>query len=380
MALWDKARLTFLADFSKILLAMDGVRELPDVVSFAFWARRANLKALKKCYCDTANSYRMGLGLTFHICPANTPINAAFTLSFGLLAGNSCVLRLPSEGTPTSDYLVRGLSNVLAMPEHTALKEAIMLIRYGHDDVVTAFWMAEADGRVVWGGNATIQKMRLYEARPRSREIVFSDRYSCSLINAEAVITLDDDALKKMARQLYNDIYTLDQAACSSPQLVAWTGEANAVTRAQERLWSAIANHAKINYTPGPAQIMDKFVNACNSSINNQQLEMVIRYENLLYRFEQNGLKNQQDHCRGYSGTIHEVALSSLEDLASIVNESYQTLTYFGHSPEDILACIQDNRLRGIDRVVPVGQALEMDILWDGHQLVNSLSRIIDLR
>lgn len=379
-AIWDMTRLAFLADFSKTLLAMDGVKDLPDVVAFAFWARRANMKALKKRFCDADISCRIGLGLTFHICPANTPINAAFTLAFGLIAGNSCVLRLPSEDTPTTDYLVRGLSNVLEMPEHTALKEAIMLIRYGHDDAVTTFWMAEADGRIMWGGDATIQKMRGFEARPRSREIVFSDRYSCSTIDAQSVLALDDDALIKLAHLLYNDIYTMDQAACSSPQLVAWTGKVSAVTSAQDRLWSAVAAHAEIHYTPQPAQIMDKFVNACNSAVENQHTHRVIRYNNLLYRIEQNGLDADQDHCRGYSGTIHEVALASLDELASIINECYQTLTYFGHDSEDILAFVQHNRLRGIDRIVPVGQALEMDILWDGHQMVTSLSRIIDVR
>ena len=377
--LWDTARLSFLADLSKILLAMDDVRELPDVVAFAFWARRANLKALKKQFYGADTPHRIGLGLTFHICPANTPINAAFTLAFGLIAGNSCVLRLPSEDTPTTDYLIRGLNNALAMPEHAALKDALMLIRYGHDDDVTAFWMAEADGRVMWGGDATIQKMRQFDARPRSREIVFSDRYSCSLIDAKSVLNLDDDALAELARQLYNDIYTMDQAACSSPQLVAWTGDANSVTNAQEKLWSAVAAYAETHYTSEPAQIMDKFVNACNSAIENSHINRIIRHNNILYRFEQNELNSNQDHCRGYSGTIHEVTLSSLEELGSIVNESYQTLTYFGYKSEDILAFVHHNRLRGIDRIVPIGQALDMGILWDGHQMITSLSRIIDV-
>lgn len=31
----------------------------------------------------------------------------------------------------------------------------------------------------------------------------------------------------------------------------------------------------------------------------------------------------------------------------------------------------------GVDRVVPVGQAMDMSILWDGMNMIESLSRII---
>ena len=32
---------------------------------------------------------------------------------------------------------------------------------------------------------------------------------------------------------------------------------------------------------------------------------------------------------------------------------------------------------QGVDRVVPVGQALEMDTVWDGRDLIAELSRIV---
>jgi hypothetical protein len=33
--------------------------------------------------------------------------------------------------------------------------------------------------------------------------------------------------------------------------------------------------------------------------------------------------------------------------------------------------------LRGIDRVVPVGRAIDMGLVWDGYDIVTSLSREI---
>ena len=34
-------------------------------------------------------------------------------------------------------------------------------------------------------------------------------------------------------------------------------------------------------------------------------------------------------------------------------------------------------RLRGIDRIVPVGKAMDIGVFWDGHDLVRELSRIV---
>ena len=36
--------------------------------------------------------------------------------------------------------------------------------------------------------------------------------------------------------------------------------------------------------------------------------------------------------------------------------------------------------LEGIDRIVPVGRAVEMDIWWDGYRYNLSLSRRIDIQ
>jgi len=36
--------------------------------------------------------------------------------------------------------------------------------------------------------------------------------------------------------------------------------------------------------------------------------------------------------------------------------------------------------LSGIDRIVPVGKALDMDVTWDGYDIVRSLSRVIDVK
>ena len=48
-----------------------------------------------------------------------------------------------------------------------------------------------------------------------------------------------------------------------------------------------------------------------------------------------------------------------------------------GLEPAEVAALLARAGARGVDRVVPLGQALEMDTVWDGRDLIAALSRII---
>lgn len=376
---FDPARLDFLADLSRMLLADPEAKTLPDVVSFAYWCRRANLTRLADPRSRDTR-VRMGLGLSFHICPSNVPVNFAFSLAFGLLAGNSCVLRLSSKPSATADLIVRSVAALLRQDHHAPLADYVLLTRFERDDALTRFWLSVADARLVWGGDQTVQHMRGLPCPPRSREVAFADRYSLCVLDPQAVLGADHAQLRLLCGNLFNDLYLMDQAACSSPQLVAWIGEACTVEAARTRLWSTLVEHASQRYTPEPVRVMDKYVNACLQALGNDQVHAIERHGNLLYRIQQTALTDRQDERRGYAGTIHEVTLAALSELTPVVNERYQTLTYFGLDEAQLRDFVVSQRLRGIDRVVPVGRALNMDLVWDGYDIVDSLSRLIDFQ
>ena len=53
----------------------------------------------------------------------------------------------------------------------------------------------------------------------------------------------------------------------------------------------------------------------------------------------------------------------------------------FSFHQENLLAnCNEKNCLKGIDRIVPIGQALSIEFNWDGYELFNSMTRTISLR
>lgn len=373
---FDTARVRFLAQLSRRLLADPHVRALPDVATFAYWCRQANLSRMAST-SKVAGRFQMGLGLTFHICPSNVPVNFAFSMAFGLLSGNANVLRLPSKSSPAAEFLLEAIKNELDEPGHDQVRQALLLVRFERDDEVNRFWMSVADGRIVWGGDATVAHMRGFATKARSREVAFVDRYSICVLEPNSILEMDEQALRGFCQRLFNDIYLMDQAACSSPQLCVWIGAQTAVALAQARLWPALTEHAERHYELQTVQVMDKFVQICRLALGQAEARQIFRHQNILYRVELANAGSCQDDSRGYFGTVHEVVFATLDEIAPLVNERYQTLSVQGVATEKVREFIVRNGLNGIDRVVPVGRALDMDIVWDGYDLIGSLSRLI---
>jgi len=74
--------LSFLSDISKQLINSPFVRNYPDVATFAFYCRYANLKVIKMNYTSDIK-LMIGRGILFHIAPGNVPVNFAYSLLAG---------------------------------------------------------------------------------------------------------------------------------------------------------------------------------------------------------------------------------------------------------------------------------------------------------
>ena len=71
--------------------------------------------------------------------------------------------------------------------------------------------------------------------------------------------------------------------------------------------------------------------------------------------------------------------MKSRDELFAVVTEKFQTITQFGIDAAELRRQVVANGLRGIDRIVPIGQAMNIGVVWDGCDLVRSLSRIISV-
>ena len=83
---------------------------------------------------------------------------------------------------------------------------------------------------------------------------------------------------------------------------------------------------------------------------------------------------------RGKWGFFHEYKLKNFSHIKKIINKKIQTITYFGFEKNKFIDLINENNINGIDRVVPFGQALDLGLIWDGYDIISSLTRIVEIR
>lgn len=365
--------MSFLQGLSAGLLQDTAAREYPDVVSFAFWCRTGALRAMKESY--SGQQMRLGRGVVFHIAPSNVPVNFAYSLVVGLLAGNANIVRVPSRDFPQVEIICSTLSKLLKQDEFSHLSDHIVLISYDKNDAVTDFFSAHCDVRVIWGGDRTIADIRRSPLSPRSFDLTFADRYSLCVINADVYPGDADPA--KIAVDFYNDTYLFDQNACTAPHLVIWLGTELNVKRAQELFWGSLHLVVAEKYTLQPVSAVDKLADAYRFAAFTEGCHVRKREDNLIVRIQLDHLRQGLEDVRSTCGYFYEYEAKTLEEIVPLVNRKFQTLAYSGIESAVLRSFIEDNRLTGIDRIVPIGRTLDFSLIWDGYDLISMLSRTV---
>jgi hypothetical protein len=200
------------------------------------------------------------------------------------------------------------------------------------------------------------------------------------VLGAEAVAGLSWQGLKTLASGFYNDAYLFDQNACSSPRLVIWLGSGEEVKKAQDLFWEAVGGQVRQRYELQPVNAVDKYAQLLEISLDCPWVKRVLRHGNWIYRLEITEIPSDLEQVAGKFGTFLEYAAESVDTVAKAVTERFQTLVYFGVEKDDLRGFVLRNRLTGIDRVVPIGAALDIGVIWDGYDLIRTLSRVINFK
>jgi hypothetical protein len=117
---------------------------------------------------------------------------------------------------------------------------------------------------------------------------------------------------------------------------------------------------------------MHNLVFAC-SAILSSPVDECRRYKGLTV-LSLGRLKDfEREHPGG--GLFFEARLERLGDLPPFLCRRDQTLTYFGFALEDLHTLAQSLNGRAIDRIVPIGQALQFHRFWDGYDLLQEFCR-----
>lgn len=380
---FDDDACSFLDALSRNLLRDSAARTYSDVLSFAYWCRMSNLEAKKRKFVSGTIDLRLGRGIAFHVAPSNVPVNFAFSFVFSLLAGNANIVRVPSKAFPQVDALCCVIERTLS--EFSELANENIFIRYPSGSDITLRCSEIADIRIIWGGDRTVQTIRSIPSKPRCVDVAFSDRYSLAVVNGLSVLGLESEGLDRLARNFFNDTYLMDQNACSSPMLVCWENDSR---EARDAFWNAVQEYVNAHYELQPAIAMDKYVQFCEDAIQGRVSESLNGFHGSLVRVDVSSMFEEPsdafDVCdlRGKAGYFYETAISSFGDILPHLDERVQTLAYFGEEGmgADLAKQIVCSRTKGIDRVVPIGSAMDIDMIWDGFDLANTLSRVVDFK
>ena len=368
----------WLSDLSIFLLKDPRTKKFPDVATFAFYCRKANISKLKANHYNP-DEIRIGKGIAFHIAPSNVPVNFAYSLIAGLFSGNINIVKIPSEYFEQIDIIINAINISLAKNKYKELKKRIFIVKYDTDSDITAKISRICDIRVIWGGIETVSNVKKIVSNPRSIDISFPDRYSICVIDAKKYLALNEKA--KLSESFYNDTYLFDQNACTAPHSLFWIGKRNDIKKAKGIFWDILEKTiTDKNYLLHEITAVDKMVTFYNQSMAQNSISKTESKNNLIWRINNTSIYEDIDKYRCTSGYFNEFEINHINEINKLIKRNYQTMSHYGISKEDLVSFFKDNKPLGIDRVVPIGSTLNFSLNWDGYDLINQMSRIIEIK
>ena len=380
---FDPRAVSFAARLSRRLLTDRRIREFPELAALAHWFRQARIDAMAEAYAtERAGTYTVGRGLAFHLAPSNVDSVSVYSWLLSLLAGNTNIVRVSQRLGAQLQLFLEIMTEVAREPGHAAVASRIIIVTYPHDEVTTRMISARCHLRVIWGGDATVATIRGIPLRPTALEVAFPDRFSLAAINAVALLGLDASSLDQLASRFYNDAFWFAQQACSSPRTIYWVGTPESCASAQQRFWDAVEREiARRQPENTPAMVMARIAAAFElAGMQHAQPSHIFRPSSLPMRLTlERGLGSEvkDRHCG--NGLFLEDSLSVLSELASHLTDREQTLSIFGFDRATVTTLLEALPSRALDRIVPIGKALDFSPVWDGFDLVDTFARRIEI-
>ena len=366
---FEKKVIDFLQQLSNCLMKDKSNLEYPEIISFAYWIRKSNIIKFEKKLNILKNEHRVGRGLVLHIPPSNVITGFLYSWAFGLISGNSNIIKVPSSNNILNRKILSLIENLLSKKKNSFLAKNNFFVYYNNDESINEFLSLKADCRLVWGGDKTVKKFKNYKTQIHNVDLFFADRYSFS------VMQLDDKSnLISLVNNFYNDAFVMDQNACSSPHLIIWH---RTKKKQINKFWNELEKISNKKYDIDIGNAYKKFESKINHLINVKNFSTLRTNGKNISRIEINKLQKNIDSLRGKFGQFFEFKTNDTSFL-KFVGKKYQTLAVYGINKKFLINKIISMKLRGIDRVVDIGSSNSITLLWDGYDIVRNLSRVIN--
>ncbi len=369
--------LDFCARFSTALFRDGEARRYPELQALAFWMRKSELTRMKAEFeaLQSETALLMPRGLVFHVPPSNVDTIFIYSWILSVVTGNTNVIRLSERAADASSVICR-IFNSVAAESDPAVAQNTAMLRYGREREITAAISAVADVRVIWGGDATVNTIRAIPLPPHGQELTFPDRYALAVVKAGVYLEMNETERQALAGRFYNDTFWFDQMACSSPRVVIWTGDKKDCERASGYFYGELEQEvARKQYALATGPKLNKLTFAYRAILDQPVIQFLqAGPECAVLTLEQVSSLNRE-HCGG--GLLFQAYAKDMHEVVPLIVRRDQTLTHFGFDGGELrqLAILLNGR--GIDRMVPMGQALNFSRFWDGYDLLREFTRTV---
>ena len=351
--------LDFCAEFSSALQRDPEALRFPELKVLAFHMRRAAVVELQRNFekLNSDDCILVPRGIVFHIPPANVDTIFLYSWLLSALTGNRNVIRLSSRESPQTSILLRIFGEVGRCKATDQVRSTTLILRYGHERSVTEAISAVADVRIIWGGDHSINEIRSIPIPPHAREVTFPDRFSMSIIKASEYLATDARQRAAVAEHFYNDTFWFDQAGCSSPRLLIWLGSDAEFAKASESFIAELQSQISARgYLLATGAYLRKLTFAYGAVAEGGVSSYDAPSSELCSLALANLQALRRDHCGG--GLLFQGAAIRLENVTEIIDRRDQTVTHYGFTGDELRGFARTLNGRGIDRMVPVGEAL----------------------
>jgi acyl-CoA reductase LuxC len=316
------------------------------------------------------------VGRVLHLAPSNVDTLFVYSWALAFLCGNASVVRLSQDSGAVVEALLRVLDAVASGDDE--LRATNRFVTYGHDDAITAALSAWCAHRVIWGGDETVAAIRPLPLPSHASERVFGSKYSFAVIDAERYLGAREDERTRVASGFFNDLFWFDQMACSSPQVVFWIGQPEVAGDAAVDFEATLQREVeRRGFEPTVSSAVHRRTYAFGLAAT-ADVRVVLEHPGFVGVHVRDRAALDKNVCGG--GLVRHVPAAGLSEVLPFIDEGDQTVTHWGLDAEALRGFAALAGGRGLDRIVPIGEALAFDVVWDGFHLMDDMLRRVRVR
>lgn len=315
-------------------------------------------------------------GIVSHWIAGNVPTLALYSMFMAVLSKNCSLVRVPRDSIQTVIELLRNFDGIdveydgKVYKSQEILKTISVVYFESSNGELNEKMSLLADARVVWGGQEAVDSINMLSKKTTCKDLIFGPKYSFAVFEKSVI---ESSEFSKFAEALAGDVFTFNQTACSSPQVLFLEKSSLSLEQCGKVIGEAFKKLNKRNpkKSIGESEAA-KIINArgeygldldktflCSSS-----LDWTLLMDNAF---------KLEEPIQGRTLFIKEV--DDLTRLKDLITNKIQTVGIASLSLEKSMKLARILTLQGAYRVVKVGYMNFYDSPWDGSLMISELVR-----